>query len=101
MIYVVDIDHTICDNTNSDYPNSVPYTDRIAKINSLYDRGHTIIYWTARGMSSGADWTELTKQQLEQWGVKHHELKMFKPKYDFWIDDKAINSEDFFKDDAR
>jgi len=89
MIYIVDIDHTICDNKNSDYPNSTPYTKRIEKINKLYDEGHEIIYWTARGGNSGIDWTELTTKQLNEWGVKYHELRMFKPKYDVWVDDKA------------
>ena len=89
MIYIVDIDHTICDNSNSDYPNSVPYIDRIAKINELFDQGHTIIYWTARGGNSGIDWSELTKEQLGKWGCKHHELRMNKPSYDVWVDDKA------------
>ena len=89
MIYIVDIDNTICESINSDYPNSIPYTDRIQKINELYDNGHTIIYWTARGGNSGIDWTELTTQQLQDWKCKHHELRMRKPSYDVWIDDKA------------
>lgn len=86
---MVDIDHTICDNQNSDYPNSVPHLDRIEKINKLYDAGHTIIYWTARGGSSGIDWTDLTITQLNKWGCKRHEIRMNKPSYDVWVDDKA------------
>jgi len=89
LIYIVDIDNTICETHNSDYPNSVPYTDRIDRINRLYSEGHTIIYWTARGGNSGIDWTELTTQQLKQWNCKYHELRMRKPSYDVWIDDKA------------
>lgn len=89
MIYIVDIDGTICKSINSDYPNSTPYQDRIQKINKLYDEGNTIIYWTARGATSGIDWTDLTKQQLDKWGCKYHEVRMQKPHYDIWIDDKA------------
>jgi len=89
MIYIVDIDNTICSNKNSDYHNSIPYMDRIAKINHLYDSGHTIIYWTARGGSTGINWSEVTASQLKEWGCKYHELKMNKPSYDVWVDDKA------------
>lgn len=86
--YIVDIDGTICES-NGDYPNSRPLNDRIAKINALYDEGHTIIYWTARGMVSGKDWTDLTCSQLSEWGCKYHEFRMGKPHYDVWVDDKA------------
>ena len=48
--YVVDIDNTICTQTYGDYSKAKPYQDRINKINDLYDAGHKIIYFTARGM---------------------------------------------------
>ena len=97
MIYIIDIDNTICKTSNSDYQNSIPIHDRIEKVNSLYDQGHTVIYWTARGMNSGTDHTELTTNQLKLWKCKYTELRMFKPRYDVWVDDKAINEMDFFK----
>lgn len=87
--YIVDIDGTICVTRNGNYPESQPLPERIAKINALYDDGHTIIYWTARGMASGKDWSELTQQQVDAWGCKYHELRMGKPSYDVWVDDKA------------
>jgi hypothetical protein len=96
MIFIVDIDNTICKTENSDYLNSVPYPERIAKINKLYEEGHQIIYWTARGGVSGIDWTDHTRKQLTEWGCKYDEIRMRKPSYDMWIDDKAINSEVFF-----
>ena len=71
MKYIVDIDNTICYNQNSDYENSKPDFDRIGKLNKLFDQGNELHYWTARGGNSGKDWTELTKQQLDEWGVKH------------------------------
>jgi hypothetical protein len=70
--------------------------DRIAKVNQLFDDGHEIHYWTARGGRTGKDWSELTKQQLEEWGCKYTSLKMGKPSYDVWIDDLAFNAKDFF-----
>ena len=95
--YIVDIDNTICISNNSDYANSKPIFERIAKINKLYDDGNTIIYWTARGGNSGIDWTDKTHSQLAAWGCKYNEIRMNKPVYDLWIDDKAINSEEYFK----
>lgn len=99
MIYFVDIDETICDTPQDrDYSKSIPKKTRIKKINSLYMEGHTIIYWTARGTVTGKDWSEMTKKQFKEWGVKYHELKFGKPFYDLFIDDRNINDVDFFKD---
>jgi hypothetical protein len=98
MKYIVDIDGTICDSSFGSYYNSKPLHDRIAKINQLYDDGHHITYWTARGGNSGIDWSELTEQQLSDWSCKYHKLLMKKPVYDLWIDDKAINSNTYFND---
>ncbi len=97
MIIYVDIDHTIFNTQGMDYENSKPIIDRIEKINKLYDEGHTIVYWTARGSGSGKDWSEVTKEQFKRYGVKHHTLKFGKPVYDLFIDDKNINSEAYFK----
>lgn len=82
-----------------DYESSIPMTDRIDRINQLYDDGHTIIYWTARGSGSGIDWKELTTNQLNEWGCKHHEVRLGKPTYDVWIDDKALSDEEFFNNE--
>lgn len=95
--YIIDIDNTICITEGSDYNNSKPMFDRIAKINDLYDQGHTVIYWTARGGSTGLDWTDKTHSQLAAWGCRYDEIRMNKPSYDVWVDDKAFNSEDYFK----
>ena len=62
----------------------------------MYNDGHEIHYWTARGGNSGKDWTELTHQQLKEWGVLYTSITMKKPVYDVWIDDRAINAKDFF-----
>lgn len=96
--YIVDIDGTICTDTEgSNYINARPILNRIEHFNTLYDQGNEIHYWTARGSNSGKDWSELTHQQLKSWGVKYTSLKLGKPAYDIWIDDKAINVEAYFK----
>ena len=98
MKYMVDIDNTICYNANSNYEQSQPDMERIAKLNKLFDEGHEIHYWTARGGNSGIDWTELTNKQLNDWGVKHTSINMKKPVYDVWVDDRAVNIKDFFNE---
>jgi len=99
MIYYVDIDETICEYGESrDYPEATPIKSNIDKINLLFDEGHTVVYWTARGSTTGIDWTELTQTQLKEWGAKYTEVKLGKPHYDLFICDKAINTERFFKE---
>jgi len=99
MVIYVDIDETICKTeSDRDYSKSKAIKNRIEKVNSLYDEGHTIIYWTARGTVTGLDWREVTEKQFKKWGVKYHDLKFGKPAYDLFIDDKNINSDAFFKE---
>ena len=99
MTIYVDIDETICISPpDRNYSKAKPIFDRIDKINKLYDEGNTIIYWTARGTSSGIDWKDITESQFKKWGVKHHDLKLGKPVYDLFICDKVMNSNAFFED---
>ena len=95
MIYCFDIDGTICSNEIIDYTNSRSNNYVVHLINNLYDEGHTIKIFTARGAMSGIGWKEHTIKQLADWGVKYHELIMGKPHADYFIDDKAINILDF------
>lgn len=89
MVVYVDIDGTICSITNGIYTDAKPKKKNIRKINKLYEKGNTIIYWTARGTVTQTDWLELTKNQLDRWGCKYHEVRVGKPHYDLWIDDKS------------
>ena len=94
MVYFVDIDGTIC-TTVGGYENAKPIPENIAKINKLFDEGHTIIYWTARGKVTGLNWTDLTARQLNFWGCKYHDVVMnSKPAYDVIVDDKAKRIEE-------
>lgn len=104
MTYAFDLDQTLCDTViKRNYDTAYPLEERIKEVNDLYDAGHRIIIFTARGMTDG-DMSYAydalfckTKKELEDWGIKHHRLIMGKPSYDFLIDDKAYNSEDWFK----
>ena len=92
----VDIDETICfyDGVEREYINAIPNMENIEKINKLYDKGHTIIYWTARGTVTQIDWTKLVESQLNLWGCKYHDFRVGKPQYDLWIDDKSKRIEE-------
>jgi len=96
MKIFVDIDETICFYDGKRYyPDAVPDMENIAKINKLYDDGHTITYWTARGATTGLDWTLTTKDQLEKWGCKYHNVSVGeKPHYDMLICDKTKRIEE-------
>ena len=101
MLIYVDIDNTICYYEDEfkgkmDYSKALPYIDRIKKINNLFDKGHKIVYWTARGSVTQKLWFNITYKQLTQWECKFHELRMGKPAYDLFIDDKNVNSETYF-----
>ena len=95
--YIVDVDGTICNNTNGNYHISQPIQHRIDHFNSLYDQGHEIHYWTARGGNSGKDWHDVTLEQLKSWGAKFTSFNTKKPVYDHWIDDKAENVDHYFE----
>jgi len=97
MVIYVDIDETICYYANKrEYPLALPIKENISKINKLYDEGNEIVYWTARGSTTGIDWYDTTYNQLKDWNCKFHKLQLKKPFYDLFIDDKVINTKDFF-----
>jgi len=97
VVIFVDIDGTICETRDGDYKNSKPHVGRIEQINRLYDKGHEIVYYTARGTTTRLDWKIITMNQLHQWKAKHHNLIMGKNNYDLMICDKAVNADEFFR----
>ena len=105
MKYCFDIDGTLChtpsdpDGHNVRYWDAEPYPFMVEQVNRLYDEGHKIILMTARGRGSRKDWTELTRKQMDWWGIKYHEIEpMFhKPTADLFVDDKGIDVEEWKK----
>ena len=96
----MDIDGTICSEVHSrKYEEAKPYYAVIDFINKLYDDGHYIIYFTARGMGTCNGnvneaynkWYTITESQLKEWNVEYHELHLGKPWGDVYVDDKAFN----------
>lgn len=99
MKVYVDIDETICFYSGTrEYHLAEPSNINIEKINKLYDEGHEITYWTARGSvntSRRREYSALTRKQLEQWGCKYHYLIVGKkPAYDLLICDKTKRIEE-------
>ena len=107
MVYVFDIDGTICHTQGSSYELSIPIQSRIDYVNKLYGDGHTVYFLTARGMGRTKNnqlqaidkLFNLTKKQLDNWGVKYHRLFLGKPAADIYVDDKGITDTDFFNED--
>lgn len=95
-VFSFDLDGTLCSH-EKDYSDAQPYIGRIKKLNKLYKK-YKIIIDTARGSETGIDWEEITKKQLDKWGVKYHTLRVGKKlAADFYVDDRGINDDDFFK----
>jgi hypothetical protein len=100
---VIDIDGTIC-TIEKNYSLAKPIKDRIEKINKLYESGHIIVLFTARGMNTFngnynrayEEFYKFTIDQLNAWGIKFHQLILGKPSGDYYIDDKGINANDYF-----
>jgi len=96
MIVYCDLDETLCSLPvgSRRYGEATPIRENIQKVNKLYDAGHTIVIWTARGRTTGIEWRAVTEYQLKKWGVKYHSLSFDKPVFDMLIDDKAGNIND-------
>lgn len=85
--WVWDIDGTICTESLGNYQDSKPIKSAIDILNTLHDRGDEIILHTARGMKRFnndvalvyTNLYDLTRRQLEEWGVKYDKLIMGKP----------------------
>lgn len=87
---IFDIDGTIC-TQEDDYSNAKPIQEVIDKLNKKFDEGYHIVLFTARGTETGIDWSAVTKEQMDRWGVKYHDLYFGKPAGLKYIDDKGVN----------
>ena len=94
MKIYVEIDGDLCTNTHGNYKKDKPQKENIKNINKLYDMGHNIVIWTARGSTSKKDWRVLTTRQLKNWGVQYNELLFNKPSYDLIIEDRCVHVDD-------
>jgi len=74
---IVDIDDTLLYSEYVDdvYICAVPIEEEIAALNQLYDEGYIVILFTGRGWHH----YETTVKQLNECGIKYHELIMGRP----------------------
>ena len=103
-----DIDGVICKTIKKNYSSAKPIKKSIDLINELYKKNYIIIF-TARYMGRNNDnilkaraqGYKKTFNQLKKWGLNFHELRLGKPSYDLFVDDKNIffkkNWHEFFK----
>ena len=104
-IFVIDIDDTISKwDDNRDFLKFKPNQETIDKINLLYDKGHRIVLFTARGMRMYQNKVLAeanNRKTLELWlnnnKVKYHELIFGKPFGDYYIDDKNLSISEFIE----
>lgn len=108
--FVIDIDNTISitgvdDNGIGQYTQAKPIIPVIQKIQSLYNNGHKIILFTARGMRTFNNDVEKIKEfhkdNLINWltenMVPYHELRFGKPwgPNVFYVDDRNLSINEF------
>ena len=103
MRWGFDLDNTLVNTKGSDYENSTPIPEAIAKVREYKDRGDHIIIMTARGSGSKVDWRDFTEKQLNKYGIPYDQLIVgLKPGgVDVFVDDKAINALDWLADEDR
>jgi len=92
--YLIDIDGTITEDVPNEQPermgNVEPYEGSVEMINTWYDEGHVITFFTSR-----TDEHELvTKKWLEKWGFKYHNILFNKPRGGnyHWIDNHIVRA---------
>ncbi len=95
--YLIDIDGTICDDIPNEEPERMAtagvYTDARDTLNSWYDQGHIITFFTSR--------TEEHRQVTEKWldenGFNYHAILMGKPRGGnyHWIDNHIVRATRF------
>lgn len=93
--YCFDIDGVLAALTpDNNYHAALPLSENIRLVNALYERGHCILLFTARGSTTGLDWRAVTEAQMAEWGVKYHTLLFGKPAADYYVDDRLLSLDD-------
>jgi hypothetical protein len=92
--YLIDIDGTVTEDVPNEQPERMsivePFEGSVEMINSWYDKGHVITFFTSR-----TDEHELiTKQWLDKWNFKYHNIIFNKPRGGnyHWIDNHIVRA---------
>lgn len=102
---IVDVDDTLCTVIDRDFINAIPHQEVINKVNEYYDKGYEIVISTARGQNSCKTieemknkYEKITREWLDKVGIKYHQLEIgYKQNADMYVDDKAINPDEFVR----
>jgi uncharacterized HAD superfamily protein len=92
--YLIDIDGTITDDVPNEEPERMatclPYEGSVDTINTWYDQGHIITFFTSRTDEHEG----VTKQWLAKNGFKYHNLLLNKPRFGnyHWIDNHVVRA---------
>ena len=92
--FLIDIDGTICDDIPNEEPERMGtcdvYPDALETLNSWYDEGHIITFFTSRL----EEHREITEEWLDKNGFKYHGLLMGKPRGGnyHWVDNHLVRA---------
>ena len=99
-VMMIDIDGVVCEHIDNEQAHRMseaePYKSSIEKINTWYDEGHFICFFTART----DEHAEATHTWLKNHDVKHHRVIFNKPRVVdgseyHYIDDRPIRATRF------
>jgi uncharacterized HAD superfamily protein len=92
--YLIDIDGTITDDIPNEEPwrmeTSLPYDGSVEMVNSWFNEGHIITFFTSRV----EEHRDITETWLKKMGYKYHGLLMNKPRGGnyHWIDNHIVRA---------
>ena len=92
--YLIDIDGTVTEDVPNEQPERMatclPYEGSVDMINTWYDDGHIITFFTSRTNEHEI----VTKQWLDKHGFKYHYLLLNKPRGGnyHWIDNHIVRA---------
>jgi hypothetical protein len=92
--YLIDIDGTITEDVPNEQPERMsvvePFEGSVDMINSWYKEGHVITFFTSRTNEHEL----VTKQWLEKWNFKYHNIIFNKPRGGnyHWIDNHIVRA---------
>jgi len=92
--YLIDIDGTITEDVPNEQPERMstvePFEGSVDMINTWYNEGHVITFFTSRTNEHEV----ITKQWLEKWNFKYHNIIFNKPRGGnyHWIDNHIVRA---------
>ena len=87
-----DIDGVLFSRSNkNNYYDVYPNKGIIRLLQFIKKKGCRLILHTARGVKTGKNWEEVTRNYLKNNKIPFDELRFGKPSSDFYIDDKSIS----------